>query len=100
MNDAVERFCEDLVDSGVKAHRIAELASRYQIALASASESEWDEFYRATHAALWELTANPAARSGAALESLLLIVADDRGIELFGSKAASDLRDALHGVLA
>ena len=95
MNDPVWRLSADLFHAGICLRRRAVLALLYDRALIDNSAASWMRLYRAIFSALLTLSLNspvPAARSSAAVESLLRILEDDLGLQLFGADAVWRLR--------
>ena len=86
MTDAVARFAFDLREAGIVS---GEVVSLYDRALTEATGDAWERFYRATFR---ELSLLERPRSWAAAESLLRLVEDDFGVELFGDLALRRLR--------
>jgi hypothetical protein len=95
MNDPVWHLSADLFHAGISLRRRAVLALLYDRALTENSAASWTRLYRAIFSALLALSLDstePAWRSPAAVESLLRIVEDDLGLQLFGMQAAKRLR--------
>lgn len=96
MSQAVWRFARDLADAGINAGQRAVLALIYDRALTARSAAAWTRLYRALFSALRLLAhSTPATRFAPAIESLLHIVEDDFGVELFGPLALHRLRASL-----
>jgi hypothetical protein len=95
MNDPVWSLSADLFHAGICLRRRAVLALLYDRALTENSAASWTRLYRAIFSALLTLSRDstaPAWQSSAAVESLLRIVEDDLGLQLFGAQAAERLR--------
>ena len=86
MTDPVGRLAFDLREAGI---HDGEIVALYDRAIAQPAPDAWERFYRAVFRAL-SLLEQP--RSFAAVESLLRLVEDDFGFELFGEVALRRLR--------
>jgi hypothetical protein len=98
VNGAIARFVDDLLDAGICTRRRAVLTLLYDRSLMAGSTASWRRLYRAIFAALQQLSEEPPAptpRSFAAQASLLRIVEDDLGSEIFGVAAVGRLRAVL-----
>jgi hypothetical protein len=98
VNDAVRRFVDDLFDAGIGTQQSTTLTSLYEQALMAGTAASWRRLYRAIFSALQRLSqesAAPTPRSSAPRASLLRIVEDDLGLEIFGGAAANQLRASL-----
>jgi hypothetical protein len=98
VNDAVRRFVDDLLDAGIGTQQSGTLTSLYKQALTAGTAASWRRLYRAIFSALQVLSQEPSPTtpgSSAARASLMRIVADDLGSEIFGKAAVNRLRDAL-----
>jgi hypothetical protein len=98
MNDAVRRFVDDLFYAGIGTRQRALLTLLYDRTLMAGSMASWNRLYRAIFSALQLLSHEPFAatpRSSEARASLLRIVEDDLGLEIFGGAAVTRLRASL-----
>lgn len=95
LNEAVQRLCDDLFESGIDDGRVAEISALYADALKRRTGEVWTAFYDAVFQALRALAAQPQKFSQrAAREALLRIVEDDLGHALYGP-AVAELRTQL-----
>jgi hypothetical protein len=98
MNGAVHRFVDDLLYAGIGTRQRAVLTLLYDRTLKAGSAASWIRLYRAIFSALQLLSHKPFAptlRSCEARASLLRIVEDDLGLEIFGGAAVRRLRTSL-----
>lgn len=83
----------DLHGCAVNAQRAQQTCGAYACALSERSIERWESFYYRLFDALHEAPTPPAARESA--ESLLRILEDDLGVQLFEARALEQLRRKL-----
>jgi hypothetical protein len=90
---AIGRFAADLRAAGVPPEECERIARLYELALTRAHA--WKRLYRATFAALRRSASRETLRAPEAVDSLLLLLEDDLGQQLFGLPAVGRLRTQL-----
>ena len=93
--NAVERLESDLTACGMPKELSGLVCNRYARALETGAPAEWERFYQRLFFAMSDLGAHPGfSGSREAFETVMRILEDDLGWELFGELRLGKLRSA------
>lgn len=93
--NAVQRFESDLAACGMPRELSGLVCNRYARALETGAPAEWERFYQRLFFAMSELATQPECSGNCmAFETVMRILEDDLGWELFGERRLGRLRSA------